>query len=141
MRTMTLGMMIGLIAAVFVPSVATADLSACDPTFAVCAGDGSYSWGDCNTGYEYGYDYVSASTPAGYAYASGSSFCGFGFTQNSFFVYTYGPAGFAYVSYYDYSYGSFSYCDTYAYSSATGYQSVGCPAGPLPNPGWGTLTP
>lgn len=117
----------------------------------VCTFDQSYSNGTCDNGYSYGYTDVYAYTSDAFVEAYGYGGCGgypgyYSYTQNGVgaFAYT-SETGYVYAYSYSYDYTFFgqeySGCDTYAYSAATGYQTVGCPAGPLPNPGWGTLLP
>lgn len=146
MRTMTLGMMIGLVAMAVVPHFASA--STCDPTFTACVGEGSYNYGSCSSGYgfNYGYDYAEAFTPAGYIFAEGfgENFC-YGSYSFDYSGVSAGGCDFvmyncAYAAWYGGSDNQgFSYCDSYVYSGATGFQDIGCPAGAPPNPGWGTL--
>lgn len=146
-------MMIGISSALLIGfafamvPTASASLNTCDPTFTACVSDDSFSSGDCNNGYKYGFDQASAYAPTGdFAYVSGYSYCD-GFGGYSFTGSGVGAGGCdfntgacAFVGWYSYG-GSFgSGCDSYVYAVVL-FQDVGCPAGAPPNPGWGTLTP
>ena len=147
MRTLTLGMMIGLVAMTFASHGAAA--STCDPTFTVCAGEYAGSYGSCSSGfgYSFGEDYVSAYAPTGdYVFASGF---GYNFCYGS---YSFSESG---VSAGACDFNTFTcaeaawygggdnqgntFCSTIVYGPVVGFNDLGCPAGNPPNPGWGTL--
>lgn len=108
-----------------------------------CVNADSFGFGSCDTS-GYAYNYASAytyGTPAGTVSGGASTSCasypqwGYEYTAVGGSVYTYGPAGFHYVSayWYGYSYGSYSYCNSYVYGSdGIGYRPLGCPAGAPP---------
>lgn len=121
--------------------------------FSVCTFEEGAGGDGCESpGYEYGYTFVAAGTPAGYAGASGIAWCenepsSYEVDGGGVLVYAgSGESSFGYVSWYGYEYtftggGGFEYCESGFYTDATGYVSLGCPAGAPPNPGWGNVLP
>jgi hypothetical protein len=153
MKTPMLGMMACLALMAFVPAVHAGSSYTCDPTYTVCVGQYDYSYGSCGSGFGYsnGGDYANANTPVGNVNAGGSSysFCYGSFSYQGTNV---GAGACTYagtfncggVSWYSFSVGSSSYCNTYVYDFGPAgfvYEPLGCPAGAPPNPGWGTLLP
>jgi hypothetical protein len=100
----------------------------------VCVDDGSQDYGCYGTSYTGVY----ASTPVGgYAevYGISEDYCdeSYDFVEVRAGTLA-GYEGARWAS------SSSGYCDTFVYGSF-GFQSLGCPAGPPPNPGWGDLLP
>lgn len=118
---------------------------------AVCTYDYNYAWGSCDNGYAFGVTEVVVYTNDAFVDAYGYSYCGgypgyYNYEGGGAQAFAYTSAtGYTFVYTYSYEYSFFgqeySYCDTGVYTDATGGASVGCPVGPLPNPGWGSLLP
>lgn len=152
MYKMTMSLMAALLAIAFVPSLASASLDQCvsDPVGVAfgCAVDDSFTYGNCNNGFQEGITYVEAFTLVGGAYAEGYSYCygfsGYSFTGNGVSAGAFTAAGGAGADWYSYggSFGSGCSMDVYAFTPAGFvYQPSDCVAGSPPNPGWGQLTP
>ena len=116
-----------------------------------CVIEISRAQGDCADGSVIGYTGVYAASALGSVEVFGAGYCfgspgNYDASGNSIGVATStSQTGYAFVGYRTYDetwYGEHAAgCDTYVFSGPTGFRTIGCPAGPLPNPGWGTLLP
>ncbi|HUR68433.1 MAG TPA: hypothetical protein VM370_04245 [Candidatus Thermoplasmatota archaeon] len=133
--------------AMWVP-VAAASNTVCAPGTSTCAGEGSYG-GDCATAGTNGGNSAGVSTndAGGYTAVGVQTYCyNYDFFGNTYtgagisvYAVSFGsPAGTAFgqAGWNSFTFGTFSYCDTfaYAYTDATGFngQNLGCPAGAPP---------